>query len=372
MNFDFSQALTALPGDAAFQVANEARPQASYLFNTLLPERNVWSYDVESGSMTVRTTMAGMAAMDSPYPEGGLIEVSTFMEKTAKIANRVRLPEAALRTLQNMVKEMMLNNQPTLDALQREALNFVDKLIVQAHLDTFEWLRGQALVTGAINWTFGKKTLTVDYGIPSGNFLSNRTGNNAYAGSTSYFWADVQSARRKLKRQIRAAIVHPDLLEDIIYNSANAIWNATELDGGAVVISRRAGGTTSATQPEESDLFRVTLIPYGLEAEIFDLTNPGQTVTVPFMSRTKILFVGSETRPKYIVGEGSTPEVQYALGYTHLAPTVEGGGRPGRWADVYTPEQEPWSLEARGVTNGLPVIESPDRIVVASSDVSSS
>jgi hypothetical protein len=118
-------------------------------------------------------------------------------------------------------------------------------------------------------------------------------------------------------------------------------------------------------------LYRITLIPYGLEGEIFDLANPGQTVTVPFMARGKVLFVGSETRPRFIIGEGSTPEVQNALGYTHLAPTVEGGGRPGRWSRVYTPESEPWSLEAQGVSNGLPVIESPDRIVVASTDMSS-
>lgn len=372
MNFNFAQALAALPTDAAFQVANEARPPASYLFATLLPERAVYDYQAKSGSMTVRTTMAGLAGMDSPYAESGLIEIDAFSEQTAKIANRVRLPEAALRQLQNMVKELMLNNQPTLEVLQREALNFVDKLIVQAHLDTFEWLRGKALVTGAIDWTFNGKRLQVSYGIPSANFLTARSGSSdSYYGTASKFWTDVALARRKLKRSVRAVIAHPDTIDDIVYNSANAIWNAIEGDGGAITITRRAGGSTSAERPEETELYRVTLIPYGLEGEIFDLTNPGQTVTVPFMPRGKVLFVGSETRPRYIIGEGSTPEVQYALGYTHLAPTVEGGGRPGRWSRVYTPESEPWALEAQGVSNGLPVIESPDRIVVGTTDMSS-
>lgn len=371
MNFNFAQALAALPNDAAFQIANEARPPANYLFATLLPERAVYDYQAKSGSMTVRTTMAGLAAMDSPYAESGLIEIETFSEQTAKIANRVRLPEAALRQIQNMVKELMINNQPTLDVLQREALNFVDKLIVQAHLDTFEWLRGKALVTGAIDWTFNKKRLQVSYGVPAANFLTNRTGNDKYSGTASKFWTDVREARRKLKRSIRAAIAHPDTIDDIVYNEANSIWNATEGGNGAVTITRRAGGQSTADRAEETELYRITLIPYGLEGEIFDLANPGQTVTVPFMPRGKVLFVGSETRPRFIVGEGSTPEIQNALGYTHLAPTVEGGGRPGRWSDVYMPEQEPWSLEARGVTNGLPVIESPDRIVVSSTDMSS-
>lgn len=371
MDFNFSEALAALPQDAAFQVANQATPPADYLYATLLPERPNYSYQAKSGSMTVRTTMAGMVGMDSPYPEGGAIEVSTFTEETAKIANRVRLPEEALRQLQSMVMHLRLNNQPTIQAMQMEALNFVDKLVVQAHMDTFEWLRGKALATGAISWTFNKKVLSVDYGIPATHFLTNRTGNDAYAGSASKFWTDVQAARRLLKRQIRAAIIHPDLLDDIIYNTVNAIWNATEAAGGAVTITRRAGGQTTADRPEETELYRITLIPYGKEGEIMDLANPGQTVTVPFHPRTKIVFVGADARPRFVVGEGSTPAPEFGLGYTHLSPTVEGGGRPGRWADLRTPEGEPWSLEARGVTNGLPVLESPSNIVIASSDVSS-
>lgn len=370
MNFNFSQALAALPQGAAFKVANQARPPANYLFSTLLPERPSYDYQAKSGSMTVRTTMAGLAGMDSPYAEGGLIEVSTFTEETAKVANRVRLPEAALRQLQNMLMHMQLTNQPTMEAMQRESLNFVDKLIVQAHLDTFEWLRGKALTTGAIDWTFNKKRLLVDYGIPAANFLTARSSTDAYSGSTSKFWDDVRLARKALKRQIRAAIAHPDTIDDIVYNSVNAIWNVAD-NGSTVVITRRAGGTATGDNPEESDLYRIALIPYGLEGEIFDLTNPGQSVTVPFIARGKVLFVGSNTRPQYVVGEGSTQQVEWGLGYTHLAPTVEGGGSPGRWADVYTPEQEPWALEGRGVTNGLPVIEQPELIVVATTSMSS-
>jgi len=370
MNFNFSQALAALPQGAAFQVANAARPPANYLFATLLPERNSYDYQAKSGSMTVRTTMAGLAAMDSPYAEGGLIEVSTFTEETAKIANRVRLPEAALRQLQNMVMHMMLNQQPTLETLQNEALNFVDKLIVQAHLDTFEWLRGQALVAGAINWTFNKKALVVNYGIPAANLLTARAGNDVYSGSTSKWWEDVKLARKALKREIRAVVAHPDTIDDILYNSVNAIGQVTD-NNGVITIVRRAGGTDTNPNLDQNDMYRISLIPYGLEGEIMDLANPGQTVTVPFMPRGKVLFIGSDTRPRYIVGEGSTQKPEYGLGYTHLGPSVEGGGRPGRWADVYTPEQEPWALEGRGVSNGLPVLESPERLVISTTAMSS-
>lgn len=370
MNVNFSQVLATLPEGAAFTVANQARPPANYLFNTILPERNAFSYQAKSGSMTVRTTMAGLAGMDSPYSEGGAIEVSHFTEETAKVANRVRLPEKAIRAIQDMMMHLLLNNQPTTETLQQEALNFVDKLIVQAHLDTFEWLRGQALVTGAIDWTFNNKRLLVDYGIPAANFLTARVSTNAYFSTASKFWDDVKLIRRTLNRNVRAIFVHPNTLDDIIYNSANAIWNVVE-NGSQVTITRRAGGEATGVQPEQTDQYRVTLIPYGLEGEIMDLANPGQTTKIKFMPEGKLLAIGADTRPRFVVGEGSTPEVQEALGYTHLAPTVEAGGRPGRWADLRTPDEEPWSLEGRGVSNGLPVLESPDLICVATTSVSS-
>lgn len=370
MNFNFSQALAALPSGAAFRVANQARPPANYLFATVLPERPTYDYQAKSGSMTVRTTMAGLAGMDSPYAESGMVEVTTFTEETAKLANRVRMPEQALRQLQNMLMHMMVSQQPTNEVLQREALNFVDKLIVQAHLDSMEWLRGQALASGAISWTFNQKILSVSYGIPDANILDQRTGNDAYSGSSSYFWADVVSAKKLLKREVRACIAHPDTLDDIVYNSVNAIGQIID-DNGTLTLIRRAGGSTTNELLDRNDQYRIAIIPYGLEGEIFDLSNPGQTTTVPFMPRGKLLFIGSDTRPRYIVGEGSTPAVEYGLGYTHLAPTVEGGGTPGRWADIYTPEQQPWSLEGRGVTNGLPVIEEPTRIVITQTAMSS-
>jgi hypothetical protein len=58
------------------------------------------------------------------------------------------------------------------------------------------------------------------------------------------------------------------------------------------------------------------------------------------------------------------------LGYTHIGPTVEGGGQMGRWAQLFTPEQLPMQLHGRAVTNGLPVVETPEKIAIASSDLS--
>lgn len=377
MNLDFQAALAALGPGAAFQVANAARPAGEYLFNTLLPEQNRFSYDINSGSMTVRPTMAGLVGMDSPYPPGGVVELSTFVERTAKIANRTALPEQTLRAMQDMLMRLRAADQlPDVNTtLGVEALNFLAKVILQPHMDTMEWLRAQALVTGAIDWTFGQINLTVDYGLPAANLLTARTGNDGYGGSASKFWDDVRLLRARLRRGgVLAMIANPETIDMIRFNTVNGAATVAENADGSITLRRFARTDAGASQPgvfSEDTFDTVRLVAYGAEAEILDLSNPGQTLIVPFMPTGKILAVGRNVNRGYRVGQGATtdPNDTLALGYTHIAPTVEGGGRPGRWADLFTPENEPWSLVGRAVTNGLPVIENPELLAVATTDM---
>lgn len=366
MDVNFAAALAALPSGTVFRIANQARPAANYVFGQVLPERPDYSYQAQSGTMTIRATMAGMAGMDSPYAETGAIEITTFSEGTAKVANIVRLPEAALRKLQNILRDLLISQQPTIETIQTTALNFVDKLIVQSHLDTAEWLRGQVFTTGAIDWTFNKKRLQVSYGVPSGNILPLRTlvGNTAYGGSASVFWSDVRTIRRLLKGNVRAIFMHPDTIDAARYNTVNSMVTINE--GAGSITFRRVNSNQQFTD-DAGDT--VQIVSYGLEGELPDLANPGQTLKVPFLSRGAMVGVANNEGTDFVVGAGSTDTPENALGFTHIAPTTEGGGTPGRWADVYTPENEPWSLVGRGVTNLLPVLEAPDKIVIATTEL---
>lgn len=364
-DFSFVEALRNLGADAAFRVMNERRPPADYLFETILPERSSPDYSVASGDMTIRTTMAGLAGMDSPYPEGGVIQASTFTEQTAKLALAMDLPEKAIRTLQAMVQRLQIAGGNVPETLAREVLNFVDKVLLQAHFDATEWLRGQALSTGTLNWTFNQKVLSVDYSVPSGNKLTNRTGTAGYGGSASEFWNDVKTARRLLKGNVRAFIAHPDMVDAIIYNSANSL-NVLNQTNSSVTVQRYRG---SLERPSTDARETLTLISYGLEGEILDLANPGQTTVKPFMPNTKIVAVGENTGTQFVVGAGANAPVDRALGYTHIGPTVEGSGAPGRWARVFTPENRPWALRGESAANVLPVIEEPTKIVILSSDL---
>ena len=362
MEITFSEALRTLSPNAAFRVANEARPPADYLFATFLRERADYDYTATAGSMTVRTTMAGPVGMDSPYPPGGLVEESTFSEGTAKIAIHTYLPEYALRKLQQRFMHLQLRNQLTVEGVQREALNFEDKVIVQAMLDTAEYLRGLALATGTLNWAFGQKNLAVNYGIPASNMLPERTGTAGYGGTASVFWNDHRTARRVLRYQVEAGIAHPDTIDMIIYNPANAL-NVIDQTGNTFTLQRKVGNTEQGSTDTRDT---VQLIAYGAEGEVFNPANPAVTTLVPFMPRGRVLWLGRAGQTGYQVGQGSTKRADTSaeLGYTHLAPTVEGGGVPGRWARLYTPEGQPWSLHGQGAMNVLPVIERPTLIAV--------
>lgn len=367
MNFNLKEALAQLEEGAIFKVANNARPGNLYLFDTFLPEIRRNDYQAASGSMTVRATMAGLVGMDSPYPEGGTFEVSTFSEETAKLAIAVRLPEKALRDLHTLLQNTLTQDgrNRANEVAAEEALNFVNKLLIQPQLDVMEWLRGQALVTGAIDWTFNKKRLLVDYGIPSKYFLTPRTGADGYGGTTSKFWVDVRQIKSLLRGNLRAIVVHPDTKDMILSNSANSIQFVAE--GAGFVDFVRIVGTTERPSTDPRD--RTRLITYGLEGEILDPDNPGKTLVVPFMPRGALLAVGNNMSRSFVVGAGSTPPPDNTLGYTHLAPTIEGNNRPGRWARVFTPEGRQWALEGESVANGLPVIEATDKIVVGSTEM---
>lgn len=372
MELNFQAAIDALGGQTAmFRIANEARPASDYLFATLLPERNLPSYFVEAGSMTIRPTLAGLAAMDSPYPPGGLVEVSTFLERTAKIANHVPLSEKSLRELQDFLLRAAGQQQDTNGLIQGEVLNFYNKVILQAHMDTMEYLRGQALCFGAINWTYNQKSLVVDYGIPATHILTQRTiaGNTAYGGSSSSFWTDHREAQRLLRYNVRAVLMHTDMFNAIVSNTANAVQVIAQ-DGNVFTLQQtRVIGGNTVPSPDQRD--RVTIITYALEGEVLDPANPGETIRVPFMERTRVVWVGAGGVSGYRVGQGATddPNEQLAVGYSHIAPTVEGGGRAGRWGRVFTPQDKPWMIVGEGVTNGLPVIENEKAIVIGRSEL---
>lgn len=375
MDFDLRNAIENLDQTQVFEIANAARPPEDYLFNSILPSMNMDTYDIDGGSMTIKTTMAGLSGMDSNYTEGGAAEETVFGGKTGKMTVTSYLPERFLRQLQQVLLRATAQAQPTDQLIQETGLNFFNKVIVQSLLDREEWLKGQSLFTGAVDWTFNGKRLQADYGIPDENFLTPRTGNDAYGGTTSKFWVDYYTAQELLDWDIRAVMCHPKTLKEIMANAEVNQLQFVQSDQfrGVFTFARlvnRSGNTVVSSDPRDF----TTIITYNKEGEIWDLENPGYTKKVPFCPVGGLLFIGAPRfNNAFVVGQGSTQapliDTPLALGYGHVAPSTEGGGRPGRWGRIYVPEKTPWSLAADGVENFLPVIEDPTRIVVATTDI---
>ncbi len=377
MDFDLREAIDNLEQSTIFELANQARPPADYLFNAILPSINMDTYDVSNSTMTIRTTMAGLSGMDSKYAPGGASEVSEMNGKTGKITVTSDLPEQFLRQLQNLLLRLTAQTQSTDMAIQQTGINFVNKVIVQAILDREEWLKGQALFTGALDWTFNGKSLTADYGFPTDNFLTARTGNDKYGGSTSKWWTDYYSAQEILGWKVSACVMHPTTLKAIM---ANAEVNQLQFVSADPATNQfmfqrivsRGGNSVLSADPRDM----ITIIAYNKEGEIMDLTNPGHTVKVPFCPIGAVMWIGERIDSSvnvFVVGDGSTPdpmiESPVLMGYGHVAPTTEGGGLPGRWSRLYVPQDKPWSLSADGVSNFIPVIQAPERIVIGTTDI---
>lgn len=367
MQLNFAAALAALNGaNAVFQIMNQARPAADRVFATILPEVNQPTYYVQRGEMTVYTTMAGASGMDSAYAKVGAVQTKAGQDQTAKITSEMTLTEQAQRTLLDYLTRMLARggSAMTQEFMRDEALAFLNKIIVQSHLDTSEWLRGQALAFGEIDWLYNGIRLQVDYGVPAANKLAQRTLTARYGSTASMFWSDIRSIQAKLNYGVRAILIHPQLLGEAIDQAYNRIQVTSS--GNGIFNLRKLINDNG--QPSGDDRDTVQLIAYGGEGEVYDPADPTQTIKIPFMPKTQMVGIGNgSTGSPYVVGQGSTPIPAGALGITHMGPTVEGGNEMGRWARLFVPEQKPWQLTGQGVSNELPAIDHPEQIVIASS-----
>jgi hypothetical protein len=357
MDFSFNEAIDALGRNAGFRLINGVRPPSSYLLETLLPEQDRTSYYVDSSNMTIRATMAGLVGTSSSYPPGGVVEASTFLEKTGKIGNEITLEEEPIREIQELLRNNGLAGDQRKEFLMTEVTNFYNKVVVQGQMDTAEWLRSEALFKGKIDWKFNKKHLDVDYNVPSTFFGTHRTGNDRYnaENAANKFWADHYSALKALYYNVRAIIAHTDTILQII--NTNQLDVDVSQNGNVFTLQRwRSRGNIERKSGDSRDSLQ--LIAYDLEGEIIDPTDTAKTIRLQFAPTGYLLYVANNRRNGYRVGEGSTsdPQRDAALGYTHLAPTTE-GGTPGRWGRVFVPQDAQWSVRGEGASNILPVRE---------------
>jgi hypothetical protein len=371
MDLNFADVIAQLGPDFALRIINDPRQAGDYYFTRFLPEELRGTYDAKGGAMTIRSPMAGLVGMDSAYPPGGGVTGSAFNEQIAKVAQEVPLTEKIRRELRMLILAMGQAGS-TNQILQENILRFADKVLAQAQFDTAEWMRGVALTTGKLEWEFGGITLDVDYGIKSGHLFPQRTTTAGYGGTVSVFWADWRAGLALLKGQLREAFAHPDTINLIISNSVNKITlTAQDFATGTAEFFQFVGDASTGPRNASSDARdRARIVGYGMEGEAIDPDDPdGDLIAVPFMPRGLIVMVGNPVNRGMRIGLGSANESEnnpLRLGYTHLGPTEEQNGVPGRWSEVFIPQNQPYMVRGRTAANLLPVIEANDKYVVLS------
>ena len=361
-------------GNFAARIVREAPMPADYHLAMYLPEENRETYEVDSGAMAVYPTMAGLSGMDSTYAPVGAISTSRFLEETAKITSKLPLSEKHLREIQRLIQRLQATGQNAVPSMAQELIGFT-MVLLHAHRDTAEFLRGQAIFTGALDWTYNGKSLVVDYGIPAANKPATRTSTAAYDKAASSFWADTRLARKALGNAAEA-VMNRTTFYGIVDNAANAVKVealTTDVQAGALVeryrLTKRLGTENVVVSDDVRDSIVVTV--YQREGSVIDPSNVTQTKAVEMVPDGKIAFIGSAQRPAYRPGRGAEPDLTNngRIGYYHIAPTTEGNGQPGRWARVFTPEARPYMVQSEAAENSLPVIESPDKLFILSTEI---
>lgn len=380
---------TALPaGDNfAFRMARAATQPSDYLFERIMPSMNKNTWHTSGGTMTITPTILGDVSMDTPYPPMGVMEAATFFEKIGKFAgmmffneeqqkelldiiNGLRIESSMdrrdgfgdINTQFNMVRETGRADGNTINGARINAVLGISNSIQKSHWDTREYLRGEALTEGLINYTFNNIKMEIDYKIPAAN-VDTYSGNNRFDQSTSKFWDWVFKVFRTMVNP--QFFMNSTSYYEIANNPANQIVNF-ELQGTVRSMIRYRD---NVIQQKRDSREQIQVNIYDKAGSIMNAAAK-TLVSKPFLKGKRIFAVGdlNTSEIELSLGGMTDPDDQLRLGYTHIGPTIEGGGRSGIYARIYSPEGKPMQVLAETATNMLPVILNPKKLMITKFD----
>lgn len=375
MQFDFASLIAQLNADVkaagnfAFAIAKARVIPNDYLFlSTILPMRLKPTFDINGGSIRIYPTMAQLTPMDSPYRPIGFMESSTLKESTAKFTGLMSFPEKTLRDLMELERDIAINNignsngGAVINAQRVNALLNFAEMLLKSQYDNYEYLCGKVLTEGLFSVSgSGGLTLAVNYGVPAGN-IKTRSGTASYYNTATEYKNDVRFSYTILKNPVQ--IMNYNTYLSIInnpYNNAEVVVNSGNTREIVFV-------NTSQLRPVNDVRDRVKIIIYNKSASLVDAA--GTKFSVPMLPDGRIIVIGEETPDGFELLEGSTPDPtrNWELGYTHIAPTIE-GGTSGFFQEIYTPQSEKYTVIGKTVSNGLPMLINPNRLVILKTDM---
>lgn len=393
MEYDFQSIIGMLnanipSGDNfAFRLARNANAPGDLLFNKMLPRENRASWHTSGGTMTITPTILNDVAMDSdPAPMGNL-ESSLFSEKISKFGGQMFFNEAQQREWIEMENDIRLSasreglnvagdmegqlrmfgetGMADSNTINGRRLNIIANVIRSmqlSHFNTSEWLGGEALTEGKIEYNFSGLEMKIDYKIPSTQ-IKDYSGNDRFDQSASKWWTFVRYCYKTFRNPM--FYMNSNSYYDIVENDVNKIQEQF-ITGDVRPMSKYRDD--AVTQKQDANE-RVNVNIYDKAGAIMDVSTKSLT-TKPFLKNKRVVVIGelNTSQIELTLGGVTDPDNNLRIGYTHVGPTVEGGGRSGIYANIYTLPHKPQQIFTDTYVNMLPVILNPKKIIIAKFD----
>jgi hypothetical protein len=373
----------------AFRLARNANTPDDYLFsNRVLPRTNKPTWNITGGTLTITPTDLKPVAMDAtPAPMGNL--QATFLnEQISKFGGQMFFNEKQQRELLTMEQEIYLNaglnggaspygdintqmnmlsttgraDSATINGARINRILGIINFIKLAHWNTSESLAGEALTEGVLDENFSGLDVTVDYKVPAAN-IKTYSGTDRFDQSASKWWTFVRLAYKMFRNP--QFYGNSNAYFDIVENPVNKVREQF-LTGDVRPMSKY--NENVITQKQDANE-RMNFNVYDKAGAVMD-PRLKTLVSKPFLKDKRVIVIGelNTSQIELELGGVTDPDNALRLGYTHVGPSIEGGGRPGIYANIYTENHKPMQLFVDTYVNMLPAILNGKKLMIAKFD----
>ena len=372
----------------AFRRSRNANPPSEYLFSTrILPRMNKPTWNIRGGNLTITPTELKPVAMDSePAPMGNL-QATFYNERISKFGGQMFFNEQQQRELIeaeqdvrlmaslsgsnvvgdidtqiNMVAATGRADGNTINGARINRILGIVEFIQASHWNTSEALAGEALSEGLLDENFSGLDIKVDYKIPAAR-VKDYSGNDRFDQSASKWWEFVRFCYKTLKNP--QFYGNSNSYFDIVENSVNAVREQFITGDVRPMSKYNPAVITQNTDANERMNFNI----YDKAGAVMDVASKS-LVSKPFLKDKRIIVIGElqTSQIELTLGGVTDPDNELAIGYTHVGPTVEGGGQPGIYSNIFTKPEMPMQLHVATYVNMLPIITDPKKTIIAKFD----
>lgn len=320
-------------------------------FLGLMPRVTGASYNFEASALNMVVTPLLPVAMNSPFPQVGAVAPDVWKGETDKYAGEIPVDEPTMRQVQDTL--LRLGGQGNAQLGVQTAQGFIQRLLsnLRDAADLSEKIaRSEAAMTGkyvgkaAIFGVKGAKLIgKADYGV------HRVVAGTRHDAANSTFWADLQTAERKLLNSVRRRYISEETYIKVKGNAANGIIETgarqQNADGTYTVtvsrLAQKADGSFDTLSMNFDAQYRDVQFTVVKTQEFQVPGVDGKLVKLSFGTNGTIALFGADR-----------------VGQLYVAPTVEGAFK-GVALDryVYLAQPRDWEIAGRAVENFVPVIE---------------